>query len=734
MNLTLVVHSLHGGGAERVAAALANNWTSRGSSVTVITFEPRDAIDSYPLEPGVAVERLGLASPSANKLVALWMLGKRVRALRRAIRRTKPDAVVAFVSESNVLSILSCLGTGIPVVISEHCHPEYFRIGRDWKLMRRFLYPLASSLVSVSKGVQDWFSWLRIPKHVVYNPTARFEVEPRFGSTGKDRKVLAAAGRLTHQKGFDMLIRSFEPLARQFPDWNLVIYGEGPNRPMLERLVRESHLEGRIGLPGLVDDLSVRLSQSDIFVMPSRFEGFGNVLVEAMNVGLPVVSYDCMSGPSEIIDHEQNGLLVPVNDEQALTEALARLMDDPGMRDRFGRSGFEASRSFAEVPVTDQWDRVVREACGEGKRMRIALTIHSLREGGGGMERSATELANALCERGHAVSILSLEPEGGQSPYKLSDDVKVLRLNLNRPARHKVGAVMEIMRTALGLRRAIRRVGADAVVGIGNQTAISTLMGTCSSKVPVVVAERTHPAMYHIGRGWEPMRRFVYPRAAAVVAQTRHIGQWYLDHLNCKRIEVIPNLVRPCEVSGPKGREEMTLVSLGRLDPIKGFDVLINVFAALADKFPDWNLVIHGEGPDRHRLESIISGHGLGERVSLPGWVESAHESLAGADLFALSSRTEGFPNALCEAMACGLPAVAFDCPSGPADIIRNEVDGLLVPANDAEALKRGLERLMGDDSLRREFGAKAADVVERFSRAAVESSWEGLLQEVSKK
>ncbi|WP_419786699.1 glycosyltransferase family 4 protein [Pseudodesulfovibrio sp.] len=365
--------------------------------------------------------------------------------------------------------------------------------------------------------------------------------------------------------------------------------------------------------------------------------------------------------------------------------------------------------------------------------MKIALTIHALRKGGGGMERSAADLSAAWAGLGHDVTIYALAGNEAKLPHAFDPRVGIRALGLNRPASNKVGAIREILRTMAGVRRALLDAETDVVVAIGNQTAVATLAGTLLSGVPVIVAERTHPAMYHIGRGWKELRQLLYPLAAALVAQTGDIARWYETHLRARRVYVVPNAVAEahCQANPEReGRKEV--VALGRLDEIKGFDVLVKLFATLAADYPEWDLCIYGEGPERARLERLVAEHGLEGRVFLPGWVEDPQRHLSQGDLFTLTSRTEGFPNALCEAMACGLPAVVFDCPSGPADIIRPGVDGRLVPPGDVERFARELAELMEDADERQHMGARAREIVERFSEERVTGLWAKLFAEVA--
>ena len=169
------------------------------------------------------------------------------------------------------------------------------------------------------------------------------------------------------------------------------------------------------------------------------------------------------------------------------------------------------------------------------------------------------------------------------------------------------------------------------------------------------------------------------------------------------------------------------MVAMGRLDDQKGFDILIRAFARCAPGHPDWSLVIAGEGARRRDLEAQVAEADVADRVRLPGLVRDTESLLATSDLFILSSRYEGFPNVLLEAMAVGLPTIAFDCDSGPAEIIRVGVDGVLVPPGDDDGLALAMNRLMGDDSERIRLGREAEAVTERFGHTRIMQLWESM-------
>jgi glycosyltransferase involved in cell wall biosynthesis len=170
---------------------------------------------------------------------------------------------------------------------------------------------------------------------------------------------------------------------------------------------------------------------------------------------------------------------------------------------------------------------------------------------------------------------------------------------------------------------------------------------------------------------------------------------------------------------------------MGRLIQVKGFDRLLSAFKQLADTHPDWELVILGEGELRPELERQRTQLGLADRVHLPGFSDNPFLILRAAKLFVMTSHSEGFPYALLEAMSCGLPAVAMDCESGPREIIRPGVDGLLVADGDVDSLAAALDRLMTNEPERQTLAARAAEVLDRFGLEKIITQWEKLFAEV---
>jgi len=374
--------------------------------------------------------------------------------------------------------------------------------------------------------------------------------------------------------------------------------------------------------------------------------------------------------------------------------------------------------------------------------MRLVFFIHSL--SCGGAERVTATLANYWAEKDWDVSIVTLAAET-QDFYELHPNVRRIALCLAKERTNLVWGVTNNMHRVAAFRKVLKEEHPDVAVGM--MTTASVLLGLAGVGMDQIVrigSERIYPPMFPLGFPWERLRRLAYPCLDAVVTMTNRSAQWVADNTGARHVEVIPNpLVWPLPSQPPRLNPEeylkpgqRVLLGAGRLTEQKGFDLLIAAFAELASRFPDWVLVILGEGPLRSQLEGQVFAYGLQGRVLLPGVAGNIGDWYQRADIYVMSSRFEGFPNTLLEALAYGIPSVSFDCPTGPSDIIRHGVDGFLIPPGNLEELTQTLGHLMGDERLRRCLGVRALDVRERFSVERIAAMWENLfvrLTEVKK-
>ncbi len=362
--VTLAIAGLGDGGAERVVSLLAKHWAST-YQVSVVTVGSVER-DVYQLPPGVERLALGLLEPSRHPIEASWRSGKRILALRRALDRLQPDVVVSFMTPTNVLCLLAAAGRDVAVLVAERSDPRREGLGLPWVGLRRVLYPRAAGVIVQTESVAGWARRFCARVHVIPN-----FVEPpaRLASPAADveRKQLLAVGRLSPEKGFDLLISAFARVCPRQPDWSLTIVGEGAERRRLEALVESLGLRSRVDLPGRTSDTAARLADAHAFALPSRYEGFPNALLEAMASGLPVVAFDCPSGPADIITHETNGLLVSEGDVGQFAAALERVMESPSERARLGGNARRVVDTLGPEPVLARWSTLL-EPAGEGRR------------------------------------------------------------------------------------------------------------------------------------------------------------------------------------------------------------------------------------------------------------------------------------------------------------------------------------------------------------------------------
>jgi glycosyltransferase involved in cell wall biosynthesis len=367
----LVTGTLEAGGAERVLSDMANYWSRRGWRITFATWSSPATPDFYTLDP--PIQRVWLDIGNSSSLFGrLWANVRRVRRLRALLRAERPDVMLSFIDIPNVLALLASAGLGLRTVISERHNPDQterfgayegaYSLAVPWRILRRLLYRHAAAVTALNSEAAKWIgAECGVPVEVIANPLRAL---PQIAVTRE--KLVLGIGRLNVQKGFDLLIEAFSMVAGDFPDWRLLILGNGPDRAKLLELRGRLPFAARIELREAVRDVESWMARAGLVVLPSRYEAYGNVMLESLGMGAPMITTRC-AGPMSFVVDRVNGRLVPVEDARALATAMTELMGDPQARELLGREGVRVRESHRQELIMDQWERCLFPGQEQGR-------------------------------------------------------------------------------------------------------------------------------------------------------------------------------------------------------------------------------------------------------------------------------------------------------------------------------------------------------------------------------
>jgi glycosyltransferase involved in cell wall biosynthesis len=421
MHILILINSLTSGGAERVTVNLSSYLVEKGYKVTVVTVKKKER-EFYVLDSrvsriyldstqsawrssrivaslkqyikrfavlrvivrrlilwGLPLDRISL-SRTINRLTPSGILNrfflfrtlKSVKPIRKVIKQLRPDIVLGMMTSNAVRAIIASFGLPTKVIVSERNFPGRKKTNYRWAKLRRRFYRFADGHVVQTHKISCWLrkhtgasNIVIIPNAVTYPIASLPPILAPEKVVGKEGKVILAVGKLHEQKGFDLLISAFHRIAQHAPGWMLVILGKdvktGNQRQNLQQQVDELNLSDRVKMPGCAGNILDWYRRADIFVLSSRYEGFPNALLEAMANGCSCISYDCDTGPSEIIINEQNGLLIAPEDIDSLAEAMERLVKDEKLRAHIAANAIKVRENFSQHRIMDMWIQFFEE-------------------------------------------------------------------------------------------------------------------------------------------------------------------------------------------------------------------------------------------------------------------------------------------------------------------------------------------------------------------------------------
>lgn len=347
MKILFTIANMVGGGSERVLANLANDFVNKGHEVSILMTAGNEI--AYELDDRVKTFSIG--ERTGGSIIGRI---KRIFAMRKAFRADKNQVVITFGTETNMFALLAGIGLKKRIIISERNDPNQCGFAK----VRDMIYPLADGHVFQTEDAKNCFSKKIQARSVVIPNPLKADLPSAF--EGERKKEIVAVGRLTAQKNHKLLLKAFALFSEKKKGYTLSIFGQGELEDELKTLAMELGIAEAVNFKGFASDVLEQIRESSMYVLSSDYEGISNSLAEAMAIGLPVISTDCPIGGSKMcIQHGENGLLVPIQDEKALTEAMLYLAEHEDKAREMCKKAWEIRENLSQERISEMWLEVL---------------------------------------------------------------------------------------------------------------------------------------------------------------------------------------------------------------------------------------------------------------------------------------------------------------------------------------------------------------------------------------
>ena len=585
--------------------------------------------------------------------------------------------------------------------------------------------------VAVSRGVIEPFkecSGMYDKKYtVIQNTIDTHEIyekanEPCDFEVDGSKLNFVAIGRLCHQKAYDIMLDEFCKVVSKRQDVHLYIIGDGDKRLSLEYQRDSLGLTDYVTFLGQKKNPFVYMDKMDAFLSTSRYEGQPLNVMEARALGLPLYCTKNLEQYSEgLVGYED------------IAAAMCSAQKTPKRRDDLHAYNAEIIRrvkQLAEAPI---------EAAGARKKQVNIIALHL---GVGGVEKAIIGMANLFAER-YDVRLYSVYKLPGTPALPVDPRVSVRFLLRDVPNRNEWKAAvrsrdlrafhketMRSIRILTGKRRAVRKMIRNITEGviITTRHEDNLPLSKYGAKNVLKIGQLHHDHAFE--RKYIRGFRYGYRNLDILTLLTPQLveeaGQLMAGYNSHTKLVFMPNFLEHYPRQGDFGLREKTVLAVGRVTEVKRFPLLAEQFVRLHARVPDWKLKIIGDGDELAGIRDFVDREEAGDYVELPGQMnnEQVEHEMLRASVFAMSSRSEGFPFVLMEAQSCALPIVAYDVRVGPGFLVSNRVNGYLVPEGDRAEYEERLVELMNDPDLRERMGEEAKRHAALFSREAVAEKW----------